>query len=90
MATDEDGKIRSRHIKYEVIIVALILVNGRTLGTKEAEQLAENRNRKVCNRIQILVGERLTSLITSRKLGILSRRSDLLGFIHDVIHMNSN
>lgn len=79
MATNQHRKIGSSHIKNDLTVVTLVLVDGRVSGIKMSEQLAKDRYGKINDRIGLLVAKLFASLILNRKLGIRAYKLRLNG-----------
>ncbi len=90
MTTDQNSQIRGGHIKNQLTLITLVLIDRGISGIKETQQGAKDRDRDVSDGIELLVRKLLTSLVVSSDLGILANVGFVLlfkFFRHGTLHL---
>ncbi len=63
MTADEDGKIGSGDIEDDLTLVTVVLINRRISSIEEAQELTKNGESHIYERIDLLIGQLLTSFV---------------------------
>ena len=71
VTTNEQRKVGIAHIKDQLAVAAIILIDGCTLGTEETKERTENLNRGVGNKVKVVIRQGLMSLVLARHLSKL-------------------
>ena len=80
MTADEHGEVSTIHIKDELTILAVVLIDGAGVLPKEGEDSLEVAHREVGDTVHLLVAQRLTGLKadTDVREVVLARGGSLL------------
>ena len=73
VTSNEQRKVGIAHIKNQLAVATIILIDGCTLGAEETKERTENLNRGVGNKVKVVIGKGLMSLVLARHLNKLFR-----------------
>ena len=84
VAANEDGKVSTAHIKNELALIAIVLVNGGVRLTKEIENSAQVLNGNIGNTVGLVISQSNASLVVLANLGeLVIRRALRSGIARD-------
>ena len=77
VTANEDGKVSTAHIKNELALIAIVLINGGVCLTKEIENAAQVFNGNIGNVVSLVISQSNASLIVLTNLRKLISRGVL-------------